>query len=80
VSSTRTSVVVGCPAGWANTFAGSPPGELIGGFGALDGGLRGWIDLGGNLAPGDYAFVCLLPGPEGTAHSVSGMVSGFTLD
>lgn len=62
---------------WATTFAGPPPGQLIGGFGTLSAGERGWLDLGDDLPEGDYALVCLLPGPDGTTHAASGMVTSI---
>ncbi len=65
---------------WAATFDGPPPGELVGGFGALSGEQRGWLHLGNRLAAGRYALVCLLPGPDGTAHAAKGMVSDVTID
>ena len=64
---------------WASTFAGPPPGDLIGGFGSLSGGQRGWLDLPDHVEPGSYAFVCLLPGPDGIPHAANGMVTGFTV-
>jgi uncharacterized cupredoxin-like copper-binding protein len=65
---------------WATTFAGPPPGELIGGFGTISGGITGWADLGDHLPAGDYAVVCLLPGEDGSAHAANGMVAGFTVN
>ncbi|MES2123676.1 MAG: hypothetical protein V4503_03205 [Gemmatimonadota bacterium] len=31
------------------------------------------------LAPGDYAWVCMIPGPDGVPHIAKGMMKGFTV-
>ncbi len=36
------------------------------------------MDLGNDLAPGDYAIACFLPGATGTLHVAAGMISGFS--
>jgi len=62
---------------WAiNGFAGPPPFAPAGGFGALDGGSRGWIEA--DVAPGQYALICWIPGPDGLPHWINGMSAEFT--
>lgn len=35
--------------------------------------------LNADLAPGNYAMVCFIPGPDGTPHALSGMAVPFTV-
>ena len=47
------------------------------GFGALDGGQRGWITA--DLKPGDYVLICFIPGDDGVPHFSKGMLTSFTV-
>lgn len=62
----------------ASGFEGPPPFEPAGGFGALDGGERGWIQA--DLKPGKYAIICWIPGDDGVPHWVNGMSAPFTVN
>jgi uncharacterized cupredoxin-like copper-binding protein len=64
---------------WAKTFAGPPPADFIGGFGAVGPGHQGWIQEATPLEPGSYAFACFLPGADGVPHVAAGMITGFTV-
>jgi hypothetical protein len=64
---------------WAASFDGPPPIEVLGGFGALGPGRRGWVDLGPSRQPGDHVVFCAIPGPDGVPHLAMGMATGFTL-
>lgn len=58
---------------WAGTFDGPPPGDFVGGFGAIGPGRSGWLDFDEPLDEGDYVLACFLPGPDGTLHVAEGM-------
>jgi hypothetical protein len=60
---------------WASTLDGPPPGELVGGFGAIGPGLGGWLRFDGDLAPGNYVLACFIPGADGNLHVAAGMVA-----
>ena len=64
---------------WANGgFEGDPPPMTsAGGFGALDGGQRGWITA--DLTPGNYLFICFIPGDDNAPHFTKGMLAPFTV-
>jgi hypothetical protein len=63
---------------WGNGgFQGEPPAASAGGFGALDGGQRGWITA--DLKPGSYVLICFIPGDDGAPHFTKGMLTPFTV-
>jgi hypothetical protein len=51
------------------------PSEAVTGTTFVDPGGRARLDL--DLAPGRYAVVCYLPGPDGRTHLMSGMIEPF---
>lgn len=54
-----------------------PPGDFIGGTGALStGGTSYWTVT---LAPGRYALVCWVPTPDGVPHVMKGMAQEVTI-
>lgn len=58
--------------------AGPPPGEEIGGSGALSPGLDNYWTV--TLTPGSYAIICFVPDPsDGMPHAMKGMVQTFTV-
>ncbi len=60
------------------THTGPPPFTDAGGLGAIGAGQTAWVDL--DLAPGDYAAVCLVPDPAtGKPHLMLGMSAAFTV-
>lgn len=64
---------------WAlNGFEGPPPLASAGGFGALDGGRRGWIEA--DTAPGQYALICWIPDADGVPHWLNGMSTEFSVN
>lgn len=60
---------------WLHAMQGPPPGEFIGGITALDPGEAGSFTA--NFTPGEYAFLCPLPSPDGEAHTYKGMMHQF---
>jgi len=57
-----------------------PPGvEAISFLGFAPPGARGIGYAGEPFEPGDYAFGCMIPDPEGTPHASNGMLSEFTV-
>lgn len=52
--------------------------QLESGFAAPDGQDEEVINA--DFAPGDYALVCFLPGPDGTPHAFHGMATAFTVE
>ncbi len=54
-----------------------PPYTLVDGMTFVSPGERGRLDL--DLPPGDYAWLCFLPGPDGRPHLAAGMVHPFTV-
>ena len=58
---------------WASTFDGPPPGDFVGGFGALGPGLSGWLDFDEPSDNANYVLACFLPGATGTMHVAAGM-------
>ena len=65
---------------WAKDFAGPPPIETVGGFGAISPGHQGWVDLGPKQAPGNYLVYCALPGSDGMLHLAMGMATEFPIN
>jgi len=65
---------------WAKQGKNGPPplSGSAGGFGALGGHAHAWFTIG-HLAPGHYALVCFIPGPDGMPHVAMGMAAGFTV-
>jgi hypothetical protein len=58
--------------------SGPAPFSDAGGLGAIGAGQTAWVDL--DLAPGDYAAVCLVPDPAtGKPHLMLGMTAAFTV-
>ncbi len=58
--------------------SGPPPFSDAGGLGAIGAGQTAWVDL--DLAPGEYAAICLVPDPAtGKPHLMLGMVAAFTV-
>lgn len=58
---------------------GPPPiSGADGGFGALGGHAHAWFTIG-HLAPGHYAVVSFIPGPNGVPQVAMGMAAGFTV-
>lgn len=57
--------------------AGPPPFEEIGGLPTTDPGASGNQTL--DLEPGDYAFFCAIPSPDGVPHVAKGMVQPLTV-
>jgi uncharacterized cupredoxin-like copper-binding protein len=57
--------------------AEAPPYKLADGITPIDPGGKARVDL--DLEPGDYAWVCFLPGPEGEPHLAIGMEEAFTV-
>ena len=65
---------------WGKTAESSPPpGDIVGGFGALGSGRQGWIDLGAKPTPGRYALACILPTGDGSTHLGMGMAVGLAI-
>lgn len=60
---------------WIHAMEGPPPGEFIGGITALDPGESGAFTA--DFTPGEYAFLCPLPSPDGEAHTYKGMMHQF---
>jgi hypothetical protein len=60
---------------WASSFDGPPPGDFVGGFGAIGPGLSGWLDFDEPVDDSTYVLACFLPGPDGTLHVAHGMVA-----
>lgn len=72
----------------SETPSGPPPFSEVGGFGGLDKGNVGWVEL--DLAKGDYVALCFIPntipdpaGPPGPPdlkpHFAKGMTTPFTI-
>lgn len=62
---------------WMHAMEGPPPAEFIGGITALDPGESGLFSA--EFTPGEYAFLCPLPSPDGVAHTYKGMIHQFTV-
>lgn len=60
---------------WMHSMEGPPPGEFIGGITALDPGESGAFTA--DFTPGEYAFLCPLPSPDGELHTNKGMMHQF---
>ena len=60
-----------------HAMEGPPPAEFIGGITALDPGESGLFSA--DFTPGEYAFLCPLPSPDGVAHTYKGMIHQFTV-
>jgi uncharacterized cupredoxin-like copper-binding protein len=57
---------------------GPPPGDFVGGAGALAPGSSAWLRM--SLEPGNYVVVCFVPDPaSGKAHAELGMITPFTV-
>jgi hypothetical protein len=56
---------------------GTAPYTLVNGTTFISPGARGRLDL--DLPAGDYAWLCFLPGPDGSPHLALGMVHPFTV-
>jgi hypothetical protein len=64
---------------WAQTQAGAPPFNMIGGMQGLTPGQTGWVTL--DLKPGSYVAACDIPDPtSGKPHSELGMLMPFTVN
>ncbi len=58
--------------------SGPPPGEFVGGAGALAQGSSAWFKT--NLEPGNYVAICFVPDPaSGKAHAELGMITPFSV-
>jgi hypothetical protein len=58
--------------------AGPPPFDPVGGMQGLEVGGSGYMTL--ELAPGEYAAICLIPDPTtGQSHLHLGMVAPLTV-
>ena len=62
---------------WINNPQGPPPGSAIGGIVGLEKGMVQSFTY--DFAPGEYGFVCFLPGPDGKPHFMHGMTQQFTV-
>lgn len=57
---------------------GPPPGDFVGGAGALAPGSSAWLKI--SLEPGNYVAVCFVPDPaSGKAHAELGMITAFSV-
>jgi uncharacterized cupredoxin-like copper-binding protein len=62
---------------WIANPQGPPPGSAIGGIaGMAHGDVQSFTY---DFAPGDYGFICFLPGPDGKPHFMHGMMRQFTV-
>jgi len=65
-------------AGLAPGASGPPPGDEIGGSGALSTGLENYWTA--DLQPGNYAILCFVPDvQDGMPHVMKGMAQAFTV-
>lgn len=62
---------------WINNPQGPPPGNAIGGIAGLEHG--GVASFSYDFGPGEYGFLCFLPGPDGQPHFMHGMMQQFTV-
>lgn len=53
---------------------GPPPSWMV-----AEGGLQNASRVTVQLTPGNYAWLCVIPGPDGAPHFVHGMVRGFVV-
>ncbi len=56
---------------------GDPPGKPIGGVTGIVPGDASYFEV--DLTPGDYAYLCFFPGPDGKPHVAHGMIRQFTV-
>jgi uncharacterized cupredoxin-like copper-binding protein len=62
---------------WMADPQGPPPGSAIGGIAGMGHGVVQSFTY--DFAPGEYALVCFLPGPDGKPHFLHGMMQQFTV-
>jgi len=62
---------------WIANPQGPPPGSAIGGIAGMEKGQVQSFTY--DFAPGEYGFVCFLPGPDGRPHFMHGMTQQFTV-
>jgi hypothetical protein len=62
---------------WIESPQGPPPGQAIGGIAGLEKG--GAASFTYDFAPGEYAWICFIPGPDGRPHFMHGMMQQFTV-
>jgi len=62
---------------WINSPQGPPPGNAIGGIAGMEKGAVQSFTY--DFAPGEYGFICFLPGPDGKPHFMHGMTQQFTV-
>jgi hypothetical protein len=62
---------------WMDHPQGPPPGNALGGIAGEAHGMAESFTY--DFAPGNYALVCFLPGPDGKPHFMHGMIQPFTV-
>ena len=62
---------------WIADPQGPPPGNAIGGIAGMGHGVAQSFSY--DFAPGEYGFICFLPGPDGKPHFLHGMMQQFTV-
>jgi uncharacterized cupredoxin-like copper-binding protein len=62
---------------WIENPQGPSPGQAIGGIAGL---AKGEVaSFAYDFAPGEYGWICFLPGPDGRPHFMHGMMQQFTV-
>lgn len=62
---------------WVENPHGPPPAQAIGGISGMAHGVVQSFTV--DLTPGEYGFLCFLPGPDGKPHIAHGMARQFTV-
>jgi uncharacterized cupredoxin-like copper-binding protein len=62
---------------WIANPQGPPPGSALGGIAGMAHGVVQSFTY--DFAPGEYALICFLPGPDGQPHFMNGMMRQFTV-
>lgn len=62
---------------WIESPQGPPPGAAIGGIAGLAKGEVASFTY--DFAPGEYGWICFIPGPDGRPHFLHGMMQQFTV-
>jgi hypothetical protein len=63
---------------WAEAYAGSMPGEILGGVAAIGPGSTAYFSV--DLTPGDYALLCFVPDAgDAKPHVMHGMAHQLTI-
>jgi uncharacterized cupredoxin-like copper-binding protein len=62
---------------WIGNPQGPPPGNAIGGVAGLERGAVASFTY--DFAPGEYGWICFVPGPDVRPHFMHGMMQQFTV-